>query len=96
HVAEAIRPLLEGYLRVAYPSHCKPGTLLGKFLVRASNEAAANRQFISPQACAELDELRLYANQFHHDTNPAWQTQSIDPGELETFVRRTLEFVTPS
>jgi hypothetical protein len=44
---------------------------------------------------ADIDELRdivEYANLFHHDTNPAWETEVINSTLLEGFVRRTLEF----
>ena len=40
----------------------------------------------------ELQELLVYANHFHHDTNPAWQTAAINDGELTDFARRTLLF----
>jgi hypothetical protein len=40
----------------------------------------------------ELNDLREYANSFHHDTNPAWETEAINDAELQNFVRRTLAF----
>jgi hypothetical protein len=41
----------------------------------------------------ELDELADYANRFHHDTNPAWETEAINDAELRHFVERTLAFI---
>jgi hypothetical protein len=43
----------------------------------------------------DIDELRNlteYANRYHHDTNPAYQTQHINDTELLDFTRRTLVF----
>jgi hypothetical protein len=41
---------------------------------------------------AELRLLLNYANRFHHDTNPAWQTAAINDAELSDFAQRTLVF----
>lgn len=35
---------------------------------------------------------RAYANRFHHDTNPAWQTVLINDAELVGYSERTLKF----
>jgi hypothetical protein len=40
-----------------------------------------------------LGHLVEYSNRFHHDTNPAWDTEHINDGELAGFVRQTLDFV---
>jgi hypothetical protein len=36
-----------------------------------------------------------YANRFHHDTNPAWQSITINDSELTSFVSQTLAFAHP-
>ena len=93
-VAEAIRRVLEGYLRVAETEHYQAGTLLGRFL----NEKVRPRigqpdQIFDQSRATELQSLVEYANQFHHDTNPAWVNQTINDGELHGYVTRTLAFV---
>jgi hypothetical protein len=50
------------------------------------------RQILELQAIQELHDLTEYANRFHHDTNAAWEAERINNGELEGFVRRTLDF----
>jgi hypothetical protein len=43
----------------------------------------------------DIDELRNlteYANLFHHDANPSYQTQHINDAALLNFVQRTLDF----
>ena len=47
---------------------------------------------LDAEATQELGEIVEYANRFHHDTNPAWQTEVINDGELRGFAIRTLGF----
>jgi wobble nucleotide-excising tRNase len=91
-VARAIRPVLEGFLRVACPAHFPPGSLLGHFLNTAEQRVASPQQIIDQQTIQELGDLIEYANKFHHDTNAAWETEQINDGELQGFVRRALDF----
>ena len=49
-------------------------------------------QIMSPIAITELRALLDYANTFHHDINPAWETASINDSELNHFCDRTLKF----
>jgi wobble nucleotide-excising tRNase len=91
-VASALRPILEMFVRVAYPLHFPPGSLLGPFIARCeAREGTANR-ILTPQNRAELRSILDYANRFHHDTNQAWQTEIINDHELVDFCRRTLVF----
>ncbi len=92
-VAESIRPVLEGYLRVGCPEHFTPGTLLGPFRGIAQQRAAAGTPIMDAAALTELGQLVEYGNRFHHETNPAWDTENINDGELAGFVRRVLNFV---
>lgn len=91
--AEAIRPVLEGYLRVACAADFRPGTLLGPFRQLAKDKAAAGSPILDASKLTELEDLTEYANKFHHDTNPAWDVEHVNDGELRGFVRRTLTFV---
>lgn len=91
-VAVALRPILEAFMRVAYPAHFPPGTLLGPFIGQCEQRLGANNQILPANDIAELRALLAYANQFHHDTNPAWQTTAINDAELSDFAERTLLF----
>ena len=91
-VASAIRPLLEAFVRVAYPEHFSPGTLLGPFRALCDQEVGTAQQILSAPDAQELRDLIEYANRFHHDTNQAWQTEVINDGELSGFVTRALRF----
>lgn len=91
-IARDIRPHLEGFLRVACPEHFRPGTLLGPFLGLCRQRCGQPNQILDQAATQELDELTEYANRFHHDTNPAWETEAINDAELRSFVERALAF----
>jgi wobble nucleotide-excising tRNase len=91
-VARAIRPTLEAFLRVAYPEHFPPGTLLGPFRNLCDQRVGTPQQILHVSDTQELRDLLEYANRFHHDTNPAWETEAINDGELVGFVRRALTF----
>ena len=91
-VAVALRPILEAFMRVAYPAHFPPGMLLGPFIGQSEQRIGMNDQILSAADITELRALLAYANQFHHDTNPAWQTAAINDAELIDFAERTLLF----
>ena len=91
-VAQALRPILEAYLRVAYPAEFPPGTMLGPFVALCRQRIGQQNQIIAVADADELDRLRNYANRFHHDSNSAWQTAAINDQELAGFAERTLRF----
>lgn len=92
-VAVALRPMLEAFIRVAFPRVFPPGSLLGPFISTCQQRENTTNQILSEQKRIELRALLDYANQFHHDTNPAWQTQAINDQELLDHGRRTISFI---
>jgi len=91
-VARSSRPHLEAFLRVACPARFTPGTLLGSFRHLCRQNLRTPDEILDQTAIQELDEIVEYANRFHHDTNPAWETEAINDAELRGFVERTLRF----
>jgi wobble nucleotide-excising tRNase len=91
-VAQALRPILESFMRVAYPEHFPPGTLLGPFIGLCDQRVGGPAEILSAADITELRLLLNYANRFHHDTNPAWQTAAINDAELTDFSQRALIF----
>ena len=91
-VAAALRPILEAFMRVACPANFPPGTLLGPFISLCKQRHGTQGQILSVEDTDELSALRDYANGFHHDTNPAWETEAINDAELVDFAERTLLF----
>jgi wobble nucleotide-excising tRNase len=91
-IAEAIRPSLEAFLRVAYPEEYPPGTLLGRFLTKCVQRVGGADEILAQYDINELTDLKEYGNLFHHDTNPAYQTADINDAQLVQYVTRTLSF----
>ncbi len=92
YVAQCLRPVMEKYLRITFPEYCVPGTLLGTFLNHVRNLVDNGQRIMSDQDICELSGITEYANKFHHDTNPAWQTEEIRDNELRIYVTRVLNF----
>jgi wobble nucleotide-excising tRNase len=92
-VAQSIRPHLEHYLRVACPDQFRDGEMLRDFRNRARSARQGGTPIISENKFTELDQIVEYSNDFLHDTNPALDTVTINDTQLQTFVRRTLAFV---
>jgi hypothetical protein len=91
-VAQALRPIMEAFLRVAYPAQFPPSTMLGHFRNMCIRRVGTAQEILDQTDTNELGDLTEYANLFHHDTNPAWHSQHINDAELVDFVRRTLTF----
>jgi wobble nucleotide-excising tRNase len=91
-VAAALRPMLESFMRVAYPDIFPAGSMLGPFISICQQRVGTSDQILSASDTAELRDLLDYSNLFHHDTNPAWQTVMINDGELTHFSRRVVAF----
>ena len=92
NVAAALRPILESFMRVAYPADFPPGALLGPFLGICEQLVGSPTQILNQADITELRDLLDYANRFHHDTNPAWETEMINDQQLVQFCQRTLAF----
>ncbi len=91
-VAQAIRPTLEAFLRVAFPEFFPPSTLLGQFRNTCQQRLGGAGEILAAQDLHELRDIVEYANRFHYDTNPAWETAVVNDGELLQFTNRALRF----
>jgi hypothetical protein len=91
-VAAALRPILEHFVRLAYPEAFPPGSLLGPFIGVCQSRLGASNQILNAADIGELRDLLEYANKFHHDTNAAWETELINDQQLLHFCRRILAF----
>ena len=92
-IASSLRPHVEAYFRVACPEHFPPGTLLGQFRGLCDLHVNTTQQILKAQDIQELRDIVEYANQFHHDTNPAWATEVVNATQVTGFVSRVLAFV---
>ena len=97
-VAESLRLVLEGYLRVACAADFPPGKRLGAVLTDAKTRVKTPQPILLESSIRELEEIAEYAHRFHHDTNPNWDValSNLNEAELLGFVRRVLDFVGPN
>lgn len=91
-VAQALRPILESYMRVAYPEDFPPDSLLGPFINVCEQRRGRANEILNAANISELQDLLDYANRFHHDSNQAWETEVINDQLLQQFCKRTLAF----
>jgi wobble nucleotide-excising tRNase len=94
-VATALRPTVEGFLRVARPEDFPPAPrILHRFIRDCRSRQGTLAEILNARDTRELGEIVEYADLFHHETNSAWETVVINDGELQLFVRRVLDFAT--
>lgn len=92
-VAEAIRPLLEGYLHRRFPSVIRRGTMLGAAInVIQTAPAGSPLNHLEPSV-QRMQSLTAYANQFHHDTNPNAHNAVVDDGEVRAHVTSLMDLM---
>ena len=89
-VAAAIRPHLEGYLRVAYPGDFPKGKLLGKFIEECVQRIDGDDEILTKSMTQELHNINEYGKQYHHEAS------NTNSAELLGFVKRTLGFTRPT
>lgn len=92
-VAESLRPMMEAFVRVAYPEDFPPGTMLGTFHALSARRLGGPHEIMNAADTQELRYLLDFANRHHHDTNAAYATEIINDAELTDFTRRTLAFI---
>jgi wobble nucleotide-excising tRNase len=94
-VAKAVRPVLEEFLRVAYPEHFPPGPgAMGRFIRLCWERLGTPAEILSPSDTQQLDDLVEYASQFHHTPDNRREDVAPNDGELRGFVDRAIKFAT--
>lgn len=93
-VATGLRPIMERFARIAFPDVWAPGMMLGRFHDLAHQRLGQANEILGPNDTLELRHLLDYANRFHHDSNPAYQTEVVIDAELRDYAERTLRFAT--
>jgi wobble nucleotide-excising tRNase len=94
-VATALRPVIEAFLRIAFPLQFppRPGAM-GAFRDQCVRNVGTEAEILDAEDTEELQDLVEYANRFHHNTNPAYERVNIVDAELRAFVERVLRFAT--
>jgi len=92
-IARSIRPLLEKYLRLKLPGEFPDNEWLGEFIKKIRESDDSHAIAAAKVILAEVESINDYSKRYHHNTNASSESEPIDSGELETFVRRTLKLV---
>lgn len=92
-VAKAIRPLLEGYYHRRFPGSIPRKLMFGQIIAEAAKAPSGNPLAYLQPLLKELGEVNDYAGQFHHDTNPGFETVPVVDGELLGFAKRALKLI---
>jgi len=93
-VAQAIRPVLEKYLRFKLPRQFADDDWLGN-MIKSVREAQVETPLQAAKVIIdEVTNINDYSKKYHHDQNPGgFDTEPIDDGELQAYVKRTLDVV---
>ena len=92
-VVRAIRPLLEGYLRMKQPKEFKADEWLGDMIKRIRDAQAGSALHDAQPLLEELEALNEYSKIYHHDESAEAEGHPIDEIELQSFAGKTLAFV---
>ncbi len=93
HVALAIRPVLEEYLRFRLPFQFEEDEWLGDFISKIRNAEANDLLFAAQELLDELEGINDFSKKFHHSSNPDADNEIIDDTELQAYVQRTLDVI---
>ncbi|QOJ33873.1 MAG: AAA family ATPase [Nitrospira sp.] len=90
-IARKIRPVLEGYCRYRFPGQFTDKEWLGDMLEKIKAKGSDHQLF---DVLEKLQSINDYSKKYHHDSNHAKaDTEIIDDGELQSFVKLTLNIV---
>ncbi len=92
-VAKAIRPLLEGYYHRRFPGRIPRTLMFGQIISYAGQSQSGDPLSYLQPVLKDLGEVNDYAGQFHHDTNPEYETAPVVDGELLVFAKRALKLI---
>lgn len=92
-VAMTIRPLLEQYYRFNFPGQFAETEWLGDFIKKIRDAQPGSSLIAAQPILDELDALNDYSKKYHHNTNPSFDKELIDDGELASYAKRALGLV---
>jgi wobble nucleotide-excising tRNase len=92
-VAKALRPLLEGYYHRRFPGKIPHKLMFGQIIALAAQAQPGDPLAYLQPILKEMGEINDYAGQFHHDTNPGYETVPVVDGELLGFAKDALKLI---
>ncbi len=92
-VARAIRPFFEGMLRRRFPGSFEPKEWLGEFIIKIQDADTTSNLSPAKTFIKDIEDINEYSKKFHHDRNPNAGSENVSIGELESYVKQTLELI---
>jgi wobble nucleotide-excising tRNase len=89
-VADAIRPMLEGYLHRRFPGLLPKDAMFGPIVTLIRDSVQPSPLCYAKNLVDELNQINDYAGGFHHDANAGSGTSAVTATELKTYVDRAL------
>jgi wobble nucleotide-excising tRNase len=87
-VVQKVRPVLEYYTKILGAGALSEADTLGVIVGKVRGVGQSHQLFA---LCDGLDDVNVYTRRYHHGDNPNAATEPISDGELQGYVRRTLE-----
>jgi wobble nucleotide-excising tRNase len=88
-----LRPVLEGNLRMRFPRQFPSDKWLGDF-IKLIREAEPSSPLVRMQSqLQELSDINDYTRRYHHDNGPVAGVSQPDLAELQSYCRRTINFI---
>jgi wobble nucleotide-excising tRNase len=89
-VADAIRPMLEGYLHRRFPGLLPKDAMFGPVVTLIRDSVQPSPLCYAKNLVDELNQINDYAGGFHHDANAGGGAGAVTATELKTYVDRAL------
>jgi wobble nucleotide-excising tRNase len=89
-VADAIRPMLEGYLHRRFPGLIPKDAMFGPVVTLIRDSVQPSPLCHAKNLVDELNQINDYAGGFHHDPNAGGGTSAVTATELKNYVDRAL------
>ncbi|PKQ27764.1 MAG: hypothetical protein CVT63_06280 [Candidatus Anoxymicrobium japonicum] len=92
-VASAMRPVVEANLRMRFPGAFAPDMWLGDFIEQIKGVPAAAMLAGMQPRLSDLIAINEYSKKYHHDGKGSPSKSQSTLAELQSYSRRTLEFI---
>ena len=92
-IASAMRPVVEANLRMRFPGAFAPDMWLGDFIEKIKGVSAEAMLTGMQPRLSELIAINEYSKKYHHDGKGSPSKSQPTLAELQSYSRRTLEFI---
>jgi len=92
-VARSIRQVLEAYLRFKFPRAWQRNDWLGDMIAAIRDAVPGSLLHHSQHLVTSLTQVNNWGKRYYHSETDGSVAAAVDPGELTTYVRQTIEII---